>query len=72
MKEQQKRKIQQFNPEIEDGTDLRRWPHGQHVATPKRINFQKSSKQPLTPPSLFIFEKSCCKFVQVSHSKSPV
>ena len=27
MKEQQKRKIQQFHPEIEDGTDLRRWPH---------------------------------------------
>ena len=26
MKEQQKRKIQQFHPEIEDGTDLRRWP----------------------------------------------
>ena len=25
-KEQQKRKIQQFHPEIEDGTDLRRWP----------------------------------------------
>ena len=26
MKEQQKRKIQQFHPEIEDGIDLRRWP----------------------------------------------
>ena len=29
MKEQQKRKIQQFHPEIEDGTDLRRWPLNQ-------------------------------------------
>ena len=28
MKEQQKRKIQQFHPEIEDGIDLRRCPHG--------------------------------------------
>ena len=27
MKEQQTRKIQQFHPEIEDGTDLRRLPH---------------------------------------------
>ena len=26
MKEQQKRKIQQFHPEIEDGIDLRRCP----------------------------------------------
>ena len=30
MKEQQKRKIQQFHPEIEDGIDLRRCPHRSH------------------------------------------
>ena len=28
MKEQQKRKIQQFHPEIDDGIDLRRCPQG--------------------------------------------
>ena len=29
MKEQQKRKIQQFHPKIEDGIDLRGWPGNQ-------------------------------------------
>ena len=39
MKEQQKRKIQQFHPEIEDGIDLRRCPHqqGQQMFCPEDI-----------------------------------
>ena len=32
------------------------------VTLPKRMNFRKSSKRPLTPPSPLIFGKSCCGF----------
>ena len=38
MKEQQKRKIQQFHPEIEDGTDLRRWPPPHTDPVPPNIS----------------------------------
>ena len=31
------------------------------LPTPKRMNFRKSSKRPLTPPPI-IFGKSCCGF----------
>ena len=40
------------------------------MASPKRMNFRKSSKRPLHPPLLF--GKSCCKFVSMACSKSPV
>ena len=41
MKEQQKRKIQQLHPEIEDGTDLRRWPHKQDTLPWGWVKMQK-------------------------------
>ena len=37
MKEQQKRKNQQFHPEIEDGTDLRRWPLIKYARSPSSL-----------------------------------
>ena len=40
------------------------------MATPTRMTFRRSSKRPLTSP--LNFEKSCCKFVSISFSKSPV
>ena len=36
------------------------------LALPKRMNFRKSSKRPLTPP--LIFGKSCCRFFKQLYS----
>ena len=36
---------------------------------PKRMNFRKSSKRPLTPPSPLIFGKSCCGFFIINMVK---
>ena len=37
------------------------------MSVPKRMNFWKSSKRPLTPPPL-IFGKSCCRFFKQLYS----
>ena len=51
MKEQQKRKIQQFHPEIEDGIDLRRWPLRLILVLNLTLT---ADKPPLTLPPSFL------------------
>ena len=45
MKEQQKRKIQQFHPEIEDGIDLRRCPQDRKYFEKENILSIEENKQ---------------------------
>ena len=40
------------------------------MALPKRMNFRKNSKRPLTPP--LIFEKSCCIFFPEYMTEEPL
>ena len=67
MKGQQKMKIQQFHPDIEDGTDLRRWPL---LSANKSLRMLKSDMITLITWHLFpqkqtyiIQFRSCCSFI---------